>query len=328
MTVSESTDIPGQHVRVAVIQAEPKWLDLQGSVEKACALIADTAKNGAQLLAFPECWVTGYPAWIWTRPLDPDLTCRYIKNSLRTDGPEMAKIQQCAADNNIVVVLGFSENSHNTLYISQATINSNGEILALRRKIKATHMERTIFGDASGDALTSVVDTGIGRIGALSCWEHTQPLLKYYLYSHREQIHVAAWPPLYPYQSERELWSMTKEGCRALSQVYAIESQAFVLHATSVISEEATKLMGTEGGAIMNRPGGGSSAIFGPDGRTITEDLPETEEGVLYATLNMDEILKSKSFIDVCGHYSRPDMLWLGVDKEVKKHISHKEERI
>lgn len=91
------------------------------------------------------------------------------------------------------------------------------------------------------------------------------------------------------------------------------------------MSEQGIKLMGTDGGAIMNAPGGGSSAIFGPDGRIITEDLPETEEGILYATLDMDEILKSKSFIDVCGHYSRPDMLWLGVDKEVKKHISHKE---
>jgi nitrilase len=256
--------------------------------------------------------------------VDPDLTCRYIKNSLRPEGPEMAKIQQCAADNNIVVVLGFSENSGNTLYISQAIIDSNGQMLALRRKIKATHMERTIFGDASGDALTSVVDTGVGRVGALSCWEHTQPLLKYYLYSQREQIHVAAWPPLFPYKSEKELWSMSKEGCQALSQTYAIESQSFVLHATSIISEQGINLMSTEGGITMNSPGGGSSAIFGPDGSKITPDLPENEEGILYATLDMDEILKCKGFIDVCGHYSRPDMLWLGVNADIKKHVQHK----
>ncbi|OBS26092.1 hypothetical protein FPOA_00036 [Fusarium poae] len=325
MTRSESTEEPRQHVRVAVTQAEPKWLDLQGSVEKTCAFITDAAKNGAELVAFPECWITGYPAWIWSRPVDPDLTCRYIKNSLRTDGPEMAKIQQCAADNNIVVVLGFSENSHNTLYISQAIIDSNGQILTLRRKIKATHMERTIFGDASGDALNSVVDTGVGRVGALSCWEHTQPLLKYYLYNQREQIHVAAWPPLYPYRSEKELWSMTKEGGRCLSQTYAVESQSFVLHATSIISEQGLKTMGTEGSLIMGSPGGGSSAIFGPDGRVISQDLPENEEGIIYATLDVDEILKSKSFLDVCGHYSRPDMLWLGVSAEVKKHVQHRD---
>ncbi|KAG4283168.1 hypothetical protein FPRO06_09841 [Fusarium proliferatum] len=311
---------PETTVRVAVTQAEPKWLDLQGSVDKTCALIGEAARGGAQLLAFPECWVTGYPAWIWARPVDTHLTSRYIKNCMRADGPEMARIQQCAADNDITVVLGFSENFHNTLYISQAIINSDGKLLALRRKIKATHMERTIFGDASGDALTSVVDTKVGRVGALSCWEHIQPLLKYYLYTHREQIHVAAWPPLHPHKGE-ELWSMSREGARSLSQTYAIESQAFVLHATSVISEQGISLMNTENGAVMNIPGGGSSAIFGPDGRILTEDVPECDEGILYATLDLDEILRCKSFVDVCGHYSRPDMLWLGVDREVKKHV-------
>ncbi|QGI83915.1 hypothetical protein CEK25_010644 [Fusarium fujikuroi] len=311
---------PEATVRVAVTQAEPRWLDLQGSVDKTCALIGEAARGGAQLLAFPECWVTGYPAWIWARPVDTHLTSRYIKNCMRADGPEMARIQQCAADNDITVVLGFSENFHNTLYISQAIIDANGKLLALRRKIKATHMERTIFGDASGDALTSVVDTKVGRVGALSCWEHIQPLLKYYLYSHREQIHVAAWPPLHPHKGE-ELWSMSREGARSLSQTYAIESQAFVLHATSVISEQGISLMNTENGAVMNIPGGGSSAIFGPDGRILTEDVPECDEGILYATLDLDEILRCKSFVDVCGHYSRPDMLWLGVDREVKKHV-------
>ncbi|SCV53998.1 related to aliphatic nitrilase [Fusarium fujikuroi] len=311
---------PETTVRVAVTQAEPRWLDLQGSVDKTCALIGEAARGGAQLLVFPECWVTGYPAWIWARPVDTHLTSRYIKNCMRADGPEMARIQQCAADNDITVVLGFSENFHNTLYISQAIIDADGKLLALRRKIKATHMERTIFGDASGDALTSVVDTKVGRVGALSCWEHIQPLLKYYLYSHREQIHVAAWPPLHPHKGE-ELWSMSREGARSLSQTYAIESQAFVLHATSVISEQGISLMNTENGAVMNIPGGGSSAIFGPDGRILTEDVPECDEGILYATLDLDEILRCKSFVDVCGHYSRPDMLWLGVDREVKKHV-------
>jgi nitrilase len=110
-----------------------------------------------------------------------------------------------------------------------------------------------------------------------------------------------------------------------LSQTYAVESQSFVLHATSIISEQGLKTMGTEGSLIMGSPGGGSSAIFGPDGRVISQDLPENEEGIIYATLDVDEILKSKSFLDVCGHYSRPDMLWLGVSAEVKKHVQHRD---
>jgi nitrilase len=100
-----------------------------------------------------------------------------------------------------------------------------------------------------------------------------------------------------------------------------MESQAFVLHATSVISEQGISLMNTTGGAVMSTPGGGSSAIFGPDGRILTDDMPQCEEGILYAVLDLDEILRCKSFVDVCGHYSRPDMLWLGVDREVKKHV-------
>ncbi|KAJ4033173.1 Carbon-nitrogen hydrolase [Fusarium oxysporum] len=224
------TEDTRHQVRVAVTQAEPRWLDLQGSVDKTCALIVEAAKGGAELLAFPECWVTGYPAWIWARPVDTDLASRYIKNSMRADGPEMARIQQCAADNDMTVVLGFSENFHNTLYISQAIIDSDGKLLALRRKIKATHMERTIFGDASGDALTSVVDTRVGRVGALSCWEHIQPLLKYYLYSHREQIHVAAWPPLHPYKDEKELWSMSREGIRSFTSVRTVTDKQAPAH--------------------------------------------------------------------------------------------------
>jgi predicted amidohydrolase len=106
---------------------------------------------------------------------------------------------------------------------------------------------------------------------------------------------------------------------RNLSQTYAIESQAFVMHTTAVISKKGIDRMRTEGGVVMNTPGGGSSAIFGPDGRKLTEDIPETEEGIIYADLKMSDILHSKGFLDVCGHYSRPDLLWLGVDSRDKK---------
>ncbi|POR33132.1 Arylacetonitrilase [Tolypocladium paradoxum] len=192
-----------------------------------------------------------------------------------------------------------------------------------RRKIKATHMERTIFGEPSAD----VVDTPVARIGALSCWEHLQPLLKYHTYNQREQIHVAAWPPLFKHGGVPDLWSMASEeltfdditGGQALARVYAIESGSFVLHATAVISQSSVDFLKTAGNPF-GTPGGGSSAIFGPDGRKISTDLPETEEGLVYATLDMHEIHKVKGFVDVCGHYSRPDVLWLGVDDVKKTH--------
>ncbi|PVI00760.1 carbon-nitrogen hydrolase [Periconia macrospinosa] len=309
-------------LRVAVTQAEPGWLDLEASVKKTCSLIADAAAEGAQVLAFPECWITGYPGWIWIRPVDVNMTIDYIKNSLRVDSPEIDRICQAAAQHGLVVVLGFSERLGDSLYISQVVIDGKqqGRILSHRRKIKPTHMERTIFGDASGETLSGVVDSSIGRVGALACWEHTQPLLKYYMYSQREQIHVAAWPPLHPQQG-RELWSMTKDGARTLSRTYAIEAQAFVLHAATLITEKGVTTLNTAGSLFLGTPGGGTSAIFGPDGVQLTEDLDECTEGILYADIDFDDILKAKSFLDLCGHYSRPDLLWLGVDPSVKGHV-------
>ncbi|KAF7532285.1 hypothetical protein G7054_g8115 [Neopestalotiopsis clavispora] len=240
-------------VKVAVTQAEPVWLDLDATVEKTCLLISEAAKNGAELIAFPECWIPGYPAWIWTRPVDPELTSLYIRNSLKVDSPQMRQIQDCAAQNKIVVVLGFTENRHHSLYISQSIIDADGKILVTRSKIKATHMERTIFGDASVECLDGVADTQAGRVGALSCWEHAQPLLKYHMYSQREQIHVAGWPPLYAAtEGDKAQWSMTSEGAQSLARTYALESQSFVLHSTAVMSQAGIERMKTQTGIVMN----------------------------------------------------------------------------
>lgn len=219
-------------VRVAVTQAEPAWLDLQGSVDKACALIGEAAGAGAQLVVFPECFIPGYPTWIWSantvfeficvdiltvwsdraRPVDPELITRYIKNSLRRDSPEMDTIRSCVKKNKVTVSLGFSENDGHSLYIAQCTIGPDGEIKMWRRKLKPTHMERTVFGDASGSSLENVVDTPVGRVGSLACWEHLQPLLKYHTLHQREEIHAAAWPPVFEHDGGPSLWSLSREG--------------------------------------------------------------------------------------------------------------------
>jgi nitrilase len=140
------------------------------------------------------------------------MSATYIKNSLKVKSPEMQQICATAAEHNIAVVLGFSENHNDSLYIAQAIISAGGKVEVLRRKLKPTHMERTIFGDASGSSLDNVVDLpDIGRVGALACWEHTQPLLKYHTYQN-ESIHIPAWPPLYEHDGGPGLYSMSKEG--------------------------------------------------------------------------------------------------------------------
>ncbi|KAK3714675.1 hypothetical protein LTR37_007655 [Vermiconidia calcicola] len=310
---------PADTVRIAVTQHEPVWLDLQGTVNKTCTIIKDAADAGAKLVAFPECWIPGYPCWISSRPVDFDLSVKYVQSSLRVDSAEMKTICAAAAEHQINVSLGFSEREGESVYIAQALINETGEIKMTRRKMKPTHMERTIFGDASGECLAKVIDLpDVGKVGGLSCWEHIQPLLKYYTFSQGEQIHVAAWPPLEPFvEGSPGFYSMSAEGCRAQSQAYAIESQSFVLHCTGVLTEGGIELMKTAGGPIMGSPNVGSSAVIAPDGRILSASETANEQLVI-ADLDLKLVTKAKTFADASGHYSRPDMLWLGADERVK----------
>ncbi|KAJ5613442.1 hypothetical protein N7510_006636 [Penicillium lagena] len=311
------------HIRGAAIQAEPEWLDLEASVKKTCKLISQASQGGAQIVAFPELWLFCILLINSTRsrPIDFTLNTEYFRNSLMNDSHEMAEICQCAAENNIVVCLGYSERYCGSVYIAQCTINSDGALLMARRKLKPVHMERTIFGDGNGPSLRNVVQTSIGRVGALSCGEHYQPLLKYHTFFQNEEIHVSAWPPVVPHPGGSSAYSMSKEGVEAASRLYSIESQAFTLHSTNTISDKGVDKLVTNDGHVFNAPGGGSSAIFGPDGRKLTEDLTPTEEGIVYADLDFDQILKEKALLDSCGHNSRPDLLWLGVNAEEQKHV-------
>jgi nitrilase len=253
----------------------------------------------------------------------------------------MDQICSAAKQANISVLLGFSENENNSLYISQCAISHTGAIVMKRRKLKPTHMERTVFGDASGSSLNNVVELeGVGRVGALSCWEHLQPLLKYHTISLREQVHVAAWPPLHAFDEKSGgLFGMSAEGrfffpmnfyamasdevlgCANLSQTYAMESAAFVLHCTSIMTAAGIAAHRADNNPVFGKTGGGQSAVYGPDGRRMTEALPVDQEGFVYAELPMDMLVGLRHFVDPVGHYSRPDMLWLGVDTREKKHV-------
>lgn len=237
----------------------------------------------------------------------------------------MAKICAAARTANIAVMLGFSENEHNSLYLAQCIISATGEILMKRRKLKPTHMERTVYGDSDGSSLNNVVDVeGVGRVGGLNCWEHMQPLLKYHTNSQHEEIHVAAWPPMHSDDKgvDRTVtWNMRSEGCSALSRVHAIEASTFVLCCFAVISAAGIEAHRIEGNPLFGHVGGGDSAVYGPDGRRMTEPLGMDVEGFVYADLDMEELVSIRRYADPVGHYSRPDLLWLGADTRAKKHV-------
>ncbi|MDC9588944.1 carbon-nitrogen hydrolase family protein [Xenorhabdus sp. XENO-10] len=181
--------------RVAAVQAAPIFLNLEATVAKTISLIESAANYGTKLIAFPETWIPGYPWFIW---LDSPLWGmqffeQYHNNSLVINSQQYQKIEQAAADNNIMVVLGFSEKDNGSLYISQSIIDQTGQTLLTRRKLKPTHVERAIFGEGDGSSL-NVIETTLGKVGALNCWEHIQPLSKYAMFSQDEQIHVGSWP--------------------------------------------------------------------------------------------------------------------------------------
>ena len=272
------------------------------------------------------------------RNVDFELQTRYIYNSLPVQSQAMDIVKAAAKENNIAVVLGFSEQSpSHSVYISQAIISPQGEVLMHRRKVKPTHMERTVFGDGSGADLNNVVEVDFGpehgkvKVGAFACWEHTQPLLKYHSISQGEAIHISMWPPVEPSTGVDHpgLWSMTADGCLNLSQTYAMESTAYVLHSTSVCSQKGIDVMKTQEGLSCRAPGGGHSCVIGPDGRRLTEPLGDKSdvEGIVYADLDLTKVVATRGFLDIVGHYSRPDLLWLGVDRQQKEVVVAKRSR-
>ncbi|PYI10974.1 carbon-nitrogen hydrolase [Aspergillus sclerotiicarbonarius CBS 121057] len=310
-----TTPEQSQTVRVAAVQAEGCYFDLAGAVKK----------KTCDLIAFPEVWIPMYPGWIWQRPIDFEMASLYMRHSLKRDSAEMRTIQNCVAANRIAVCLGYSENDDDSLYLAQSLIGRDGAIKMHRRKIKPTHVERTIYGEGSGGSLLNVVEEeGVGKVGALSCWEHSQPLVRYHTYSQGEQIHVAAWPPMNYYSSFPEksaLWSQCREGAHNLSTTHAIEGNCFVVLASSFYTQAGVDRMQLGDGKLYHIGGGGCACIIAPDGRKLTQDLGEEEEGLAIADLDFGEIQKVKAMLDVHGHYSRPDLLWLGVDTREKRQV-------
>ena len=215
--------------------------------------------------------------------------------------------------NNIFVSMGASEQDHGSLYISQFLFDREGTTISARRKLKPTHVERTVFGDGDGSDL-QVVETEIGRLGQLSCWEHLQPLSKYAMYSMHEQIHVAAWPSFSCYP---EAYALGPDLNNAASQMYAAEGQCFVVAPCGIVSREMIEQLNeNEVHDALLQSGGGHARIFGPDGSPLGDPVPPDEEGLVTATIDLSAITISKCFADPVGHYSRPDVTALLLNTE------------
>ncbi|MFT4823748.1 MAG: aliphatic nitrilase [Halioglobus sp.] len=314
-----------QIVKVAAVQASPIFFDIDGCLEKAALLTSEAKAERCDLIAFGEAWFPGYPFQIWlgAPSWSMQYTTQYFENSLELGSPQFDQLRCIAREYKIKISAGISERAGGSLYLSQCLIDSDGEVLSLRRKLKPTHVERSIFGEGYGEDL-AVVQTDIGNVGQLCCWEHIQPLSKYAMYSQNEQIHVTAWPAFVLYREKAH--ALGAEVSMSISRVYAVEGQCFVVAASSVINQRALDFfkVGTEVPPLIEL-GGGSSMIFGPDGKELASYIPEQEEGLVIAELNFEEITMAKVFADPAGHYSKPESTRLLLDKTPMKAVVHSE---
>jgi nitrilase len=307
-------------IKAAAVQAAPVFMNLEASIDKAAALIEEGANAGAQLVAFPETWLPGFPWFIYLGTPAQALAFfpRYHDNSLAVDSPQMRRLQAIVKRAGVTIVMGFSERAMGSRYMAQAIIDPRGELLLTRRKLKPTHIERTVFGEGDGSDLV-VVDAPFGRLGALNCWEHVQPLMKMAMYAQHEEVHVASWPSLSIYRDIA--YALGPEVNNAASLIYAVEGGCFVLAPCAVISQEMFDLLcdTPEKAHLLNprtdKPGGGFTVIYGPDGRSLCDVLAEDEEGIVYADLDPAAITLAKATADPAGHYARADAVRLVINR-------------
>ena len=317
-----------EQFKAACVQAAPVYMDLQGSVAKAVSLIDEAAVNGAQLIGFPETWIPGYPWFIWLGAPAWGLQFipQYHSNSMSVDSDEMHTLCAAAKKGGIYVLIGFSEKAGGSRFMAQALIGPEGQILYTRRKLKPTHVERTMFGDGDGSDF-HVAETPLGNIGSLNCWEHLQPLSRMAMYSMHEEIHVAGWPSFCLYRDMA--YALGPEvNIDGASMMYAVEGGCYVLASVAVTgldcfdmlcdTPDKTQLLNPRTG----KPGGGYSMIFGPDGRKLVDPIPEDQEGILYAELDPAMIAIAKAAADPVGHYARPDVVSLLINR-TKRSVVH-----
>jgi nitrilase len=312
-----SGDLTTDHrgtVRVAVVQDAPVVFDLDRTMERVDELTARAADGGAKLVLFPEAFVSGYPhgltfgAVVGQRTLaGHELYRRYWASSVDVAGREAGLLGEIAAKYDVSLNLGVIERDGGTLYCSVLFYGRDGMLLGKHRKLQPTAAERLVWGQGDGSTLT-VLDTEFGRVGAVICWENYMPLVRTAMYAKRVEIYLA------PTADDLDVWvagmrHIAKEGrCFVLSACQYLERSD--CPADYPMGEGITDDVLMRGGSCIVSPRG--DLIAGPEYGSRT---------ILFADLDLDDIVRGKFDLDVVGHYARPDVFTLQVDERPKTTV-------
>ncbi len=298
----------------AIVQAHVA-ASLAEGLEVTRSLTAEAAANGATLVVFPETWLPGYPAWLdvcrdvslWDHEPTKQAFAHYRSESVDVNDASGAALARIAVEQRVTLVVGVSERvasgpGSGTLYNTLLTYGPDGQLLNHHRKLMPTHTERLVWGQGDSEGLRSV-ETPVGRVGGLVCWEHWMPLARQALHVAGEDIHVAVWPTV-------------QERHQIASRHYAFEGRCFVLAAGSLMKasslppqlERDTARAASDDTLVLS----GGSAIIGPDGAYIVPPRFD-EPTILLAALDRAQLDAERMTLDVAGHYSRPDAFVFGV---------------
>lgn len=296
-------------VRAAVVQASPAVFDRDATIEKVARYAADAKAQGAELVVFPEAFISAYPkglsfgAVIGSRtPAGRDDFRRYFDSSIEMNSPVLKRLEEIAGDLALHLVVGVIERDGGTLYCTVLFFSPDGKLLGKHRKLMPTASERLVWGYGDGSTLP-VFDTPLGRVGAVICWENYMPLLRTAMYAKGIQIYCA------PTADDRDTWLPTM-------QHIALEGRCFVLSACQFLLRgdcpaDYAAAQGDNPDTVLMR---GGSCIIGPLGQVLAGPVFNQSQ-ILVADLDMGDIARGKFDFDVTGHYARPDVFRLHVNE-------------
>jgi len=309
-------------IRVGIIQASPVFLNAAKTMKKIEGLIKKAAAKKVKLAVFGECFLSGYPAYLdmcedaalWDHEPAKEVFARLYESSISIKGKEVRSLSALAKKYKMVIVIGANEKvekgpGNGTIYNALLTFDANGKLVNHHRKLMPTYTERMVYGQGDAAGLKSV-DTVVGKVSGLICWEHWMPLNRQALHNDGELIHIAVWPNVH-------------EMLNIASRSYAFEGRCFVLAAGLIMQVKDVPKELKIPAKLKNKPNHyilkGGSTIIGPDGFMMTEPVWDKEE-IIVADIDPRQVTKERMTLDVTGHYYRDDIFNFSLNRKQRKN--------